>query len=98
MDATQRKDLLHLRIEQANEDMQILLSKLVEALFQTYQPEVIADEKALTDEEIMAMPPPPWAIAKRVEERNKELLAADAECDRGEFVSIEELQSELESW
>lgn len=44
MDSIQRKELLHLRIEQANEEMQIVLSKMVEALFQTYQPEVIKEE------------------------------------------------------
>jgi lipoate-protein ligase A len=59
MDAIERKELLHLRIEQANEEMQIVLAKMVEALFQTYQPEVIQEEKEWTDEEIMAIPPPP---------------------------------------
>lgn len=46
MDAIQRKERLHLRIEQANEDLQIVLDKMVEALFQTYQPEAIADKMA----------------------------------------------------
>jgi len=96
MDTNQRKELLHLRIEQANEEMQIVLSKMVEALFQTYQPEVI--EKEWADEEIMAIPAPKWANKKTVENRNKDLLAADAECERGEFVTLESLQSELESW
>ena len=54
MDAIQRKELLHLRIEQANEEMQIVLSKMVEALFQTYQPEAIQEEKELTDAEFVA--------------------------------------------
>jgi|GEM_PF-2660098 hypothetical protein len=44
MNATQRKKLLHLRIEQANEEMQIVLAEVVEVLFQTYQPEVMETE------------------------------------------------------
>ena len=74
MDAIERKELLHLRIEQANEEMQIVLAKMVEALFQTYQPEVIQEEKEWTDEEIMAIPPPP-SMRKPLtkEELNSEL-------------------------
>ena len=41
MDATTTKDLLHLRIEQADEKMLNVLSKVVESLFEAYQPEVL---------------------------------------------------------
>jgi hypothetical protein len=99
MDAIQRKELLHLRIEQANEEMQIVLSKMVEALFQTYQPEAIQEEKEWTDEEIMAMPPPP-SMRKRmtVEESNTELKEAIAECERGDFMTAEELEKDMATW
>ena len=96
MDAIQRKELLHLRIEQADEQMLAVLTELTETLFKTWQPEVV--EKEWTEAEIMAMPAPKWANKKTVEERNKDLLAADAECERGEFVTLESLQTELESW
>jgi hypothetical protein len=99
MDAIQRKELLHLRVEQANEEMQIVLAKMVEALFQTYQPEVIQEEKELTDAEIMAMPPPP-SMRKPLtkEELNSELDEAIAECERGDFVTAEELEKEMATW
>ena len=98
MDAIQRKELLHLRIEQANEEMQIVLSKMVEALFQTYQPEVMEDQNALTDEELENLPTPPWAIKQTMAERNEKLVEADAECDRGAFVTLESLQEETATW
>jgi hypothetical protein len=98
MDAIQRKELLHLRIEQANEEMQIVLAKVVEALFQTYQPEVIKDQDASTDEELENLPTPPWATKQTVAERNEKLIEADAECDRGAFVTLESLQEETATW
>jgi hypothetical protein len=99
MDAIQRKELLHLRIEQANEEMQIVLAKMVEVLFQTYQPEVITEEKEWTEEEIMAMPPPP-SMRKRMtkEESNAELKEAMAECERGDFLTAEELEKDMATW
>lgn len=99
MDAIQRKKLLHLRIEQANEEMQIVLSKMVEALFQTYQPEVIQKEKEWTDEEIMAMPPPP-SMSKPLTkaELNAELDEAIAQCENGDFLTAEELEKEMATW
>jgi hypothetical protein len=99
MDAIQRKELLHLRIEQANEEMQIVLAKMVEALFQTYQPEVIQEEQELSDAEIMAMPPPP-SMRRRMtkEESNAELKEAMAECERGDFVTLEELEKDMATW
>ena len=47
----QRKDLLHLRIEQANEEMQVVLAKMVEALFLAYQPEVMETETFVAENE-----------------------------------------------
>lgn len=74
MDATQRKELLHLRIEQANEEMQIVLAKMVEALFQTYQPEVMQEK--LTDEVIVELRTPQMS-AEEYEESLKPMTRAE---------------------
>lgn len=51
MDAIQKKELLHLRIEQANEQLLDVLAKMAETLFQTYQPEVIEGEIFVAENE-----------------------------------------------
>jgi hypothetical protein len=96
MDAIQRKELLHLRIEQANEEMQIVLAKMVEVLFQTYQPEVI--ESIAVEEEAAALAPPSWAKPMTKAESLAELREANAEGERGEVVAIEELEKAMEAW
>lgn len=96
MDAIERKELLHLRIEQANEEMQIVLAKMVEVLFQTYQPEVI--ESTVADEEAVALAPPGWAKPMTKTESLAELQEANAEGERGEVIAIEELEKAIEAW
>ena len=98
MDAIQRKELLHLRIEQANEEMQIVLSKMVEALFQTYQPEVVEEEKELTDDEISQLPTPPWAKPLTKEESLADLREGMAEYARGDYITIDEMEKEAATW
>jgi hypothetical protein len=97
MDAIQRKELLHLRIEQANEEMQIVLAKMVEVLFQTYQPEAI-EEKELTDEEISQLPAPPWAKPLTKEESLADLREGMAEYERGDYITIDEMEKEGATW
>lgn len=98
MDAIQRKELLHLRIEQANEEMQIVLAKMVEALFQTYQPEVIQDA-SISDEEIMSMPAPPSMSQRMTQEESiADLQEARDQFTRGEFLTAEELDKEAATW
>ena len=82
MDAIQRKELLHLRIEQANEEMQIVLSKMVEALFQTYQPEVIEEplekptlEMAAAEYEATLKPMTKAELVARAEAANEDIAA-----------------------
>jgi hypothetical protein len=98
MDAIQRKELLHLRIEQANEEMQIVLAKMVEALFQTYQPEVIQEEKELTDKEISELPAPPWAKPLTKEESLADLREGMAQYERGDYITIDEMEKEAATW
>jgi predicted transcriptional regulator len=90
MDAIQRKELLHLRIEQANEEMQIVLAKMVEVLFQTYQPEVI--------EATAIKSVPEWAKPMTAEESLADLREGVAEYHRGEYVSLEEASKEAATW
>ncbi len=44
MDAIQLKELMHLRVEQANDQLIQTLAKMTEALFETLQPEVLEQE------------------------------------------------------
>ena len=97
MDALERKELLHLRIEQANEEMQIVLSKMVEALFQTYQPEVI-EQKELEaendDADFYAKNLKPMTR----EEMTNELAESMADYEKGNYISLEESAKEAASW
>jgi hypothetical protein len=93
MDAIERKELLHLRIEQANEEMQIVLAKMVEALFQTYQPEVMEEAAA-------AEKAPDYSSLKPMtrQEMKDELAEATADYERGDYVTLEEMKKEAASW
>jgi hypothetical protein len=95
MDAIQRKELLHLRIEQANEEMQIVLSKMVEALFQTYQPEVI-EQKEPEVEPIVGYEIDGTAItaSRFVKEADAAVEAAKA----GNSITVQELEKRSEEW
>ena len=98
MDAIQRKELLHLRIEQANEEMQIVLSKMVEALFQTYQPEVMEGEAFVAESEDEAEKMAayeatlePMSKAEFYEQINSGI----EEYKRGESIPLEEVQKSV---
>lgn len=94
MDAIQRKELLHLRIEQANEEMQIVLAKMVEALFQTYQPEVIQEGE--TEEEKTV----DYSSLTRMTsaEMKAELEAGVAEYEKGEYITAAESKAAAATW
>lgn len=101
MNAIQRKELLHLRIEQANEEMQIVLSKMVEALFQTYQPEVIEGEPfvAESEEEAEKMAAYEETLKPMTRQEMKDELAeAMADYERGDYVTLEEMEKESAKW
>lgn len=89
------KERLHLRIEQADEKVLRVLNQLAETLFAEYQSD---ESKPITDEQIMAIPPSPkWRKMSR-EELRAELDEANAEYERGEYVTLEELEKESETW
>jgi hypothetical protein len=93
MDAIERKELLHLRIEQANEEMQIVLAKMVEALFQTYQPEVVA-EVAVVEK----TPDYSSLTPMTRKEMTDELTESMACYERGDYMTLEESAKEAATW
>lgn len=95
MGATALKDLLHLRIEQADEKLLAVLADLTESLFKSYQPEVLEEE--MNQEEFDQLPMPEYKRLT-VEESNAELKEAMDECDRGDFLTGEELEKEIATW
>ncbi len=97
MDTSATKDLLHLRIEQADDKLLAVLAELTESLFRSYQPEAV--EAELTEEEIEKLLPP-TSMRKRMtkDESLAELRDAQDEFDRGEFLTSEELDKEMAAW
>ena len=94
MSATElRTDLLQ-QIEQADEKLLRIVSSVLKAVKTEY---VAEEEEELTDEAFAKLPVPPFKKRSR-EELMEELKEADAACDRGEFVTLEELDKEMASW
>lgn len=93
MGAEQIKDILHLRIEQADESFLRILHAMTEA----YASEHL-EESQITDEMIMAIPPSPKWRKLSKEELKGELDEANAEYERGEYTTLEELEKESETW
>lgn len=99
MDATAMKDLLHLRIEQADEKMLSVLAQLTESLFKSFQPEVIEETEELVDDEEVAFaeemknaPAPPWAKPVTREQFNAEIKESLDQYHRGEYFTLEEIE------
>jgi predicted transcriptional regulator len=90
MDATQKKELLHLRIEQANEQMLDALAEMAEVLFKNWQPEVVSQTEAAAV--------PSWAKPLTAEESLADLREGLAEYEAGEYVTLEEAAKEAASW
>ena len=90
MNATATKDLLHLRIEQADEKLLAVLAELTESLFRSYQPEVV--EAAETEAA------PNWAKPLTAEESLADLREGLAEYEAGEYVTLEEASKEAATW
>jgi len=100
MDAIERKELLHLRIEQANEEMQIVLAKIVEALFQTYQPEVIETETFVAESEEEAEKMAAYEATLKPmskQELLSEIREGIADYHRGDYITLDELEKEAEA-
>ncbi|MFT6130481.1 MAG: putative transcriptional regulator [Neolewinella sp.] len=99
MDAIQKKELLHLRIEQANEQMLDALAEMAETLFKTWQPEVVeATEQELKSEEEYAAIYAKHLKPMTREEMNNELKEAMADYERGDYVTLEEMEKEAATW
>ena len=92
MGADQIKKVLHLRIEQADERFLRILYAMTEA----YASEHLEEE--ITDEQVMAIPPnPEWKRLTKAELK-AEIDEANAEFERGESITLDELEKEAEQW
>jgi hypothetical protein len=97
MDAIQRKELLHLRIEQANDQLLEVLAEMAETLFKTYQPEVIEEKELETesdDADFYAKHLKPMTR----EEMTNELAESMADYEKGNYITLEESAKEAASW
>ncbi len=95
MDAIQKKELLHLRIEQANEQMLDVLAEMAETLFKAWQPEVIQNESGLTDSEFVAA----YEVNLKpmtVDELVSRAKASEEDFAAGRVYSIEQVKAELQ--
>lgn len=95
MDATAIKELLHLRIEQADDKLLSVLAEMTESLFKTYQPEaveIVDEEEKAFAEEMKNIAPPSWAKPITREQFNAEIKASLAEYERGECLTLEEVE------
>lgn len=93
MSIEQIKETLHLRVEQVDERFLRVLHAMTEA----YAAEYLSEED-ITDEQIMAIPPSPDWKPMTKEELKAELDEANAEFERGEFMTLEDLEKEAEQW
>lgn len=91
MDADQKKELLHLRIEQANEQMLDALAELAEVLFKNWQPEVMSQVPSEPDIDYSSL------TRMTSEEMRAELEAGVAEYERGEYLTAAESKAEAAS-
>ena len=92
MDAIQKKELLHLRIEQANEQMLDALAEMAEVLFKNWQPEVM--RQAEDEEPIGYQAGQPLTT----EALRAKITKAENQIDQGEYLTPEELEKEAEVW
>ena len=86
MNATQIRNRLHLRIEQADEQVLTVLSEMTESLFKMYQPQAEAPNP---NQQFHPM-------TRR--ELTSEIEASMAEYERGNCISLEESSQEAASW
>lgn len=94
MGVEQIKEVLHLRIEQGDESFLQVMYAMAEAYFKTHSLPGAPQE----DAEIMAVAPnPAWKPLSK-EELLTEIREADAEIERGEFYTAEDLEKDMEQW
>ena len=89
-----RTDLIQ-RIEQADEKMLRVITSVVEAV----ESEYVSDDVTLwPDEAAEAMTQPGWAKPLTEEALGERLANATAEIERGEFITLQDLEKEVETW
>jgi uncharacterized protein YrzB (UPF0473 family) len=91
MDAIQKKERLHLRIEQANEQILDALAEMAEVLFKTWQPEVT---DGASEEPIGYQAGEPMTT----EVLKAKITKAENQIDQGEYLTPEELEKEAQVW
>ncbi len=93
MGAEQIKEILHLRIEQADESFLRILHAMTEA----YASEHL-EESQITDEMIMAVPAAPSLKQLTEEELIARLEESSAQAKKGDYITIDELEEEVKEW
>ncbi len=93
MGADLLKQQLHLRIEQADTKMLRILTEFTETLFAEYH---IDAGQELSEEDVMALPAPPWAKPLTKEESLADIREGIAEYQRGEYVTLDDIDKEAE--
>ena len=97
MDTIATKDLLHLRIEQADEKLLAVLAELTESLFRSYQPEAVEDTAFVAESQEEAAKMAALATSfqpMRKAEFYAEVNASIAEYQRGGAIALEEADKE----
>lgn len=92
MSIEQIKETLHLRVEQVDERFLRVLHAMTEA----YAAEYLSEED-ITDEQVAAILPPAGPRLS-MKELIDEIEEADAEIERGAFMTSEDLEKEMEQW
>lgn len=93
MGAEQIKEILHLRIEQADESFLRILYAMTEA----YASEHL-EERQITDEMIMAVPADPSLKQLTEEELLARLEEGSVQVKKGDYITIDELEEEVKEW
>lgn len=93
MSIEQIKETLHLRVEQADESFLRILHAMTEAYAAEY-----LEEEELTDEQIMAIPPDPNWKPLTEEELMARLEEGSAQVEKGDYITLEELEKEIQEW
>jgi len=91
MSTQQIKEMLHQRIEQVDESFLRVMYAMAEA----YMKEI---EEAELEKQINSVPPNPNWKPLTEKELVARLEESSAEVDRGEYITIEDLEKEAEQW
>ncbi|MEM8584907.1 MAG: hypothetical protein AAGF87_11585 [Bacteroidota bacterium] len=90
MDTAATKDLLHLRIEQADEKLLAVLAELTESLFRNYQPNVAEAKETEAA--------PSWAKPMTAEESLTDLREGLADYEAGNYLTLKDASKEAATW